>query len=162
MYFLAYLKFLFLATNQHGVHSPFVYAFVTKCIYNKDNYSKKKGNNIVLKIIAYFKIVELNLQDKNKNLELEIAHHFPETGYNYDANDFIYFDNLNNNTDNYIEDNKKIHNETIVFINNIYKQKKTWNSLIDKDKITVSIDLFYVGILFFRREQVKEHFKIRI
>ena len=39
----AYLRFLRKATNQHGVHSPFVYAFVTECLYDrkaKEDYQK--------------------------------------------------------------------------------------------------------------------------
>lgn len=33
-----YIKFLFRSSNQHGVHSPFVYDLVTKCFYNKQDY----------------------------------------------------------------------------------------------------------------------------
>jgi predicted O-methyltransferase YrrM len=32
---LTYLKFLIKSTNQHGVHSPFVFSLVTKCFYDK-------------------------------------------------------------------------------------------------------------------------------
>ena len=32
---LEYLKFLSKSSNQHGVHSPFVYNLVTQCFYNK-------------------------------------------------------------------------------------------------------------------------------
>jgi predicted O-methyltransferase YrrM len=34
----AYLKFLQKSTNQHGVHSPFVFDLVTKCFYDKTKY----------------------------------------------------------------------------------------------------------------------------
>ncbi len=36
---LAYIKFLFRSTNQHGVHSPFVYNLVTRCFYDRKKYS---------------------------------------------------------------------------------------------------------------------------
>jgi len=32
---LAYIRFLFKSTNEHGVHSPFVFDLITKCFYNK-------------------------------------------------------------------------------------------------------------------------------
>ena len=38
----AYIKFLFRSTNQHGVHSPFVYNLVTKCFYDRKKYSSYK------------------------------------------------------------------------------------------------------------------------
>ncbi len=39
---IAYLQFLWKATNEHGVHSPFIFDLVTKCFYDKtiyDDYS---------------------------------------------------------------------------------------------------------------------------
>ena len=36
----SYLKFLKNSTNQHGVHSPFVYSLVTKCFYDKKKYAE--------------------------------------------------------------------------------------------------------------------------
>jgi len=35
-----YLKFLKASTNQHGVHSPFVYDLVTKCFYDRSRYKE--------------------------------------------------------------------------------------------------------------------------
>ena len=33
-----YIKFIFNSNNQHGIHSPFVYDLVTKCLYDKKKY----------------------------------------------------------------------------------------------------------------------------
>ena len=52
----AYLKFLLRSTNQHGVHSPFVYNLVTKCFYDKKKikeFRKIKEFNRRLKRISY-------------------------------------------------------------------------------------------------------------
>ncbi len=35
---------------------------------------------------------------------------------------------------------------------------EAWAIIINHPKVTVSIDTFYWGIVFFRKEQVKEHF----
>lgn len=48
----SYIKFLFNSKNEHGVHSPFVYDLVTKCFYDKTNYSeyevlKKYRNSLI-------------------------------------------------------------------------------------------------------------------
>ena len=39
----SYGKFLLKSTNQHGVHSPFVYNLVTKCFYDKTQYRAYKN-----------------------------------------------------------------------------------------------------------------------
>ena len=36
----SYLKFLYYSKNEHGVHSPFIFDLVTKCFYDKTNYSE--------------------------------------------------------------------------------------------------------------------------
>ncbi len=39
---ISYLKFLWHSSNQHGVHSPFVFNLVTKCLYDRKNYPEYK------------------------------------------------------------------------------------------------------------------------
>ena len=40
---IAYIRFWFKSTNQHGVHSPFVYNLVTQCFYDKRSYPNYKA-----------------------------------------------------------------------------------------------------------------------
>lgn len=41
------------------------------------------------------------------------------------------------------------------------KNESVWKKLLDHPKIKVSVDLFFWGIIFFKQDQVEEHFKIR-
>lgn len=59
---------------------------------------------------------------------------------------------------------RKSHNGTIIIFDDIYwsqEMKNAWTYIKNQPEITVSIDLFAFGIVFFRQEQIKEHFRIR-
>jgi hypothetical protein len=60
---------------------------------------------------------------------------------------------------------KVCHRDSFVLIPSIRKSKALydkWNQLKSSADVTVSIDTFYWGLLFFRTEQPKEHFTIRL
>lgn len=160
-YFFSYIKFLLSATNQHGVHSPFVYAFVTKCVYNKKGYSKQTSLNLFLKSLEYFNIKNVNISDVDQKVRLQISHSFPHIKLDSSSNNFWYISCLKEERLSKLMQQAQFQNDSIVFIDGIFKDKKAWESLIVSDKIRVSINFFYGGILFFRKEQVKEDFKIR-
>ncbi|AIY13612.1 hypothetical protein M667_10545 [Cellulophaga baltica NN016038] len=162
MYLLRYLSFLFSSTNQHGVHSPFVYTLVTKGLYKKDKYTSIKSLNTALKLLDYFKISEINLKDQNETFKALITEKFPNIGLDNNSESFIYLDNLSDKNVLFLKELERFNNDTLIYINNINKNYAHWQALITLEKIKVSIDTFHGGILFFRREQVKEHFKIRI
>jgi len=66
-----------------------------------------------------------------------------------------YFNSLLNN----------VHNGSIIIFDDIYWSKdmtKAWENIIANEQVTVSIDTFQWGIVFFRKEQAKEHFIIRV
>ncbi len=57
-----------------------------------------------------------------------------------------------------------INNESFVIIPHIYASKiaiSKWESLLEEKQISVSMDLFFIGILFFRKESSKQDFQLR-
>jgi len=53
---------------------------------------------------------------------------------------------------------------SIIIFDDIYWSKpmtNAWNQLINHPTVSVSIDLFHFGICFLKKEQAKEHFKLR-
>jgi predicted O-methyltransferase YrrM len=251
----AYIKFLSKASNQHGVHSPFVYNFVTKCLYNKTKFdaykklkqykkellqsntvlqitdlgegskvldanqrnvgkmaktssSSKKDSELLYRLSDYFKfktVLELGTSlgmgtyalslanPTSKIITIEgcpntsnfaqsqlINHHignveflignFSNTIPTLQNNnfDFIFFDGHHNKeaTIQYFEALlPKIHNETVFVFDDIYWSEgmtEAWEYIKNHNAVTVTVDVFHLGVVFFRKEQAKEHFKIRL
>ncbi|MUU77662.1 O-methyltransferase [Winogradskyella endarachnes] len=251
----SYIKFLTKATNQHGVHSPFVYNFVTKCLYDNTKYpqynaletyrnslkeskaeltitdlgagskvldskkrkvsamvkassSSKKESQLLFRIAKYFNLktilelgtslgmgtYPLSLANKTSQIttiegcantsafaqsEIEkrnikhvefITGSFTDTIPNLttDKFDFIFFDGHHNKdaTIQYFEALlPKIHNDTVFLFDDIYWSKgmtEAWEYIKNHKSVKVTVDCFYLGFVFFRIEQVKEHFKIRL
>ena len=88
--------------------------------------------------------------------------------FNNNIYDFIYFKGSceNKTTLNYFESSlSSIHNNSVLLFENIHSNReseKVWNSIKKHEKVTVTIDTFLWGFVFFRKEQEKEHFIIRI
>ena len=81
--------------------------------------------------------------------------------------DFAFY-NLKNNDNltlsEFLNHLKYFHNNSIVAINNIHQSnemEEIWRKIITQKEVTISIDLFFIGLVFFRKEQVKENFIIR-
>ncbi len=58
-----------------------------------------------------------------------------------------------------------VNNETIMIFDDIHWSKgmtEAWETIKQHPRVTVTIDTFYWGLVFFRKEQKKEHFSIRV
>ncbi len=233
-----FILFLFSSTNQHGVHSPFVYDLITKCFYQKTNPTKvhlieiskqwlnknskqkfsytdiffnlkTKKNNLLIRLLEYFKpqaILEIGtsvglgavtlcvgnpearintleeytntslvaqdlFQKLNlKNIKLTIGN-FNETLppiLTKNQFDIIHFNEIHKKEqflDCFNLCLQSIHNNSIFIFNNINNSpeiQQVWLTIIDHPKVSISIDTFFYGMVFFRKEQQKQHFSIRI
>lgn len=159
---MSYIKYWFRATNQHGIHSPFVYDFVTKGLYLKSSKDRfdikefqqfgltKKEQQLLRKVFEYFQI---ELEIKEINTETFSLDKFHKKQYYSNLNNIDLEEIINTKAIEFIIC-KGIHNDEVSF--------EKWTKLCAISQATVTIDLFYFGLVFFRAEQRKEHFVIRI
>jgi len=162
-YIIKYLKHLLTAKNQHGVHSPFVYDYVTKCVYAKPKFKASKSENVVLKSIPYFSFEKIKITSRDSEIKKRIEREFGLKESVETPIDLICMDNPKENILSLYKD--KLHNDSMILINDIHRTKEntsTWAALTQDEMVRVSIDMLHCGVLFFRKEQAKEHFKIRI
>jgi predicted O-methyltransferase YrrM len=58
----------------------------------------------------------------------------------------------------------KSHNRSVFVFDDIYwsaEMAEAWRQIKAHPEVMLTIDLFYVGLVFFRKEQPKQHFKLR-
>lgn len=223
----AYLRFLKASHNQYGVHSPFVYDFITKCLYNHE---KNVNQQALRNDLKQFCFSENNaLSPKKLKLLLQIINYFnPEWLANRQANNELVIENLkssskreiiNLNSSKNIEEpennvyftrqnewslfssevfqsiihtdkkepfclffiNKKHLNnglkaflesafdsfspKSLLILEGVHNSKENetlWTEIKNLNQVSVTVDLFFWGIVFLRKGQAKEHFKIRV
>jgi len=108
---------------------------------------------------------EFNL--KNINLHSETFEDFFSKNPS-DTYDLIYVDG-NHHKESTLQYFKilleRINNNSVIIFDDIYwssEMTAAWQEICQHPKVTVSIDTFYWGFVFFRKEQEKEHFTIRL
>jgi len=252
---LSYIKFCIKSTNKHGVHSPFVYDFVTKCLYNKSSFEDYSAINSYIQKLRSTKTL-LHVTDlgagsrvfktdirsvssiakhagtslKEAKLLYRISNHFKPlsilelgtslgiathalsfgstnaqvttiegcrniTKFTKTQFELLHLDTVNviNNRfntvlprlvsnaydliffDGHHEKDATLtyfeillptaHNNSIWILDDIYWSKEmteAWKIIKQHPEVTVTIDVFQFGLVFFRKEQAKEDFVIRI
>lgn len=82
--------------------------------------------------------------------------------------DLIYFDGNHQKkaTLNYFNQLKQTaHNDSVFIFDDIHlsvEMEEAWKKIKQDAKVRVTIDTFYFGLVFFRKEQAKQHFIIRL
>jgi len=76
-----------------------------------------------------------------------------------DLIDFIYIQKAT--TETLIKALKYMHNDSVLLLNNIHQTKEKWKFLQSHSKVNVSINLYYIGLIFLREQQEEQHFTIR-
>ncbi|GJH40984.1 O-methyltransferase [Capnocytophaga sp. HP1101] len=168
-----YLKFLLKSTNEHGVHSPFVYSFVTRCLYHKQLVKREEVNYFsptlsqkqlifLLKIIRYLEVKTIFTDEDllNNISAIKEACNICFQLQSSVTYDLLFINHPKGDLDVYLN---YMHNDSILIINNIHQKENEllWQTLTADEKVTAHIDVYYQGYAFIRREQRKEAFYIR-
>ena len=145
----------------------------------KSNFKKAK---LILRIVAYFKseqVLTIGKPSSSVALALHLGnqngnHTFAETTSflkqilkEKSTFDFVYFETNNKQTP-FLEVFELListaQSNSVWIINDIYSNSDTqecWKIIKNHPKVTVTIDIFAFGLVFFRTEQQKEQFTIR-
>jgi len=116
--------------------------------------------------VAHNNFKELDLE----NVELQVGNFdvlLPDVIAKAEKLDFVYIDGNHRKeaTLNYFNwCLPKIHQNSLLIFDDIYwskGMKEAWQEIKNHPEVVVTIDLFWIGLVYFRKGQAKEHFKIK-
>ncbi len=155
---IAYLKYRRTAKGRHGTHSPFVYALVDEVLL-------AKGSNNPTGIFAPGKA---GLSQKYVSLLNRIASYYRYSDVvlaseaSGGKHDMVLWDTKENNLDKLLP---LVMEDGMIVVPNIYNTEADttlWNTLRQNGSVRMSIDLFGVGLLLFRKEfKERQHFVLK-
>lgn len=106
-----------------------------------------------------------------KNVELLVGNFddkFPEVIQQLDQLDVVYIDGNHTKeaTLNYFNQClERIHENSLLIFDDIYwseGMKEAWAEIKSHPSVTVTVDLFWIGLVYFRKGQAKENFKLKV
>lgn len=116
--------------------------------------------------IAHQNFIELDLA----NVELQVGNFndlLPKAINEAEQLDFVYIDGNHTKeaTLNYFNwCLPKLHQGSLLIFDDIYwseGMKEAWTEIKNHPEVTVTVDLFWIGLVYFKKDQAKEHFKIK-
>jgi|SRR5690606_2081956 len=158
LFSFSYLNYLWTSNNQHGVHSPFVYQLLTKALYRNN---KTPHSDLLLAWKNEYKIKDkrkIKIINRALNYFNDASFKTAHTG-NYTADRTWYVSILEHSQ---LEIGNKLIHHPFIIIDHIDKQHEKWKKISQDSMVTLSLDFYTIGFLFYKPGQHKENFKIRI
>ncbi|WP_353117165.1 hypothetical protein [Myroides odoratus] len=164
-----YLQFWFSAYNEHGIHSPFVFNLLTRGLYPADIRWKglSRKNQFIDRLLTYYMPQQLVTLDGECPKELKTAIRVES----YHANPINLYDCMLFQGKEAIswpavaEVAQTMHNDSLWIIDRRSKAEsieKYWQDVVASNEMIVTLDFYYFGVAFKRKEQLKQHFKLRL
>ena len=165
--FIEYLKYKWKAKGRHGIHSPFVYAFIEDVLQDRKKALKECEHYAGYEWLGthYARLLDHIIVKYNyKNLLLIPPDYERKTSSLYEMLLFNAAEpgkwiNLFNKYSHLFK------NDSAVLVFNIHKTREHtsgWETLCTHPKVLMSIDLYGVGLLFFKEEfKEKQHFVLK-
>ncbi|AWH85318.1 hypothetical protein HYN59_09390 [Flavobacterium album] len=186
---LSYIQFLWKSLDDHGIHSPFMFRFVSKAFYAKGPRLSKKeyrsqnmqigypAAELLYRVVNYLRPAKSFVIGENADKVIEMLRYageenkiklwfFSPLAPIPGGTDFAVI--ADNEKEAVMASFEKIvsnsNNDTVCLLPNIHANaamEAAWDSILSHPKATVTVDAYHLGIIFFRREQVHQHFIVR-
>lgn len=172
-YNLKYLRHYLVSHSRHGTHSPFVYQLVDEVLYRKPTveqlnavplFYKRAGKRAIKKYLFLERFLGTfafeTFKIRGKVIQQDLLELFGQIRRDDFPRVIYYIDT----DEDYLSVLDDVDEHAILIIEEPHASKnneKYWNLLKQAETVVVTIDLFHLGLVFFKKGQRKEDFVIR-
>lgn len=153
-FYVDYVFHLLQADSRHGTHSPFVYKLVDEVVYapRQPGEPRDKVQRLTARLIDRFQPGTVHALGQER---------LPASRLDFVVIDCSNPEKLAAHLDTIWP---RLHAGSVLVLSHLYRNivaKALWRSVKAKPQVTVTIDLFRMGLVFLHAGQAKEDFKIR-
>lgn len=172
-YHLKYLRHYLVSHSRHGTHSPFVYQLVDQVLYRQPTADelnaiplcyKRAGKTAIKKYLFLERLLRTFAFDTFKISASVVQQDLLTLFKQNRSDDVVRFIHYIDTDDDYLSVLAHVNEHDILIIEKPHtskKHEKHWELLKQSERVVVTIDLFHLGLIFFRKGQRKEDFIIR-
>jgi len=157
--------FWLLSNNRHGIHSPFVYDFLDRALYARRRPGCDPEQRLLMAAAEHFAPLRVGVSPSGAALAQWLKPRLPEAQWGQPPYDLYIAGRPGEAWENSLSDPEMWHNETVIFVGGLREgtlARQAWKHLCSLPKLRVTLETYRAGLLFFRRQQAPQHFKIRL
>ena len=153
------------ARNRHGIHSPFVYRFLDVGLYRKDLKSLPPQKRLLLAAADHFNPLKAMACSSRDRMAEWLRAERPGIRWEGTPTDLYICEAPGEALLAFLDREELRGNDTVVFVGNLRENQKSytyWRRAVSHPAVRVILETYPAGLLLFRTQQARQHFRIRI
>lgn len=158
-------NFWWKARNRHGVHSPFIYSFLDKGLYRRDLKKLPPQERLLMAAADHFGSRKAMACDPRSGMAEWLKSKRHGIRWEGPPTDLFICDSPGEGLLSFLDRAELWGNDTVVFVGNLRSNSQNygyWVRATRHPAVRVILETYPAGLLFFRAQQARQHFRIRI
>ena len=151
--------------NRHGIHSPFVYGFLDHTLYARECPGCTPEQRLLLAAALHFGPRRIGVGPGGNALADWLRPYLPEGAWGEPPYDLYIAGRPGEELEKTLNEPAFWHNESVIFVGGLREgshARGAWQRLCCLPQLRVTLETYRAGLLFFRRQQARQHFRIRL